>query len=622
LKPAAPTVKTTAPAAAPVEEAKPPVAASSPAAPTAGNDELPVIDAAALMQYYLTRRFDLLAKVFRDVLEYYFRHPFDRVTPETEKHINLFAENFLYFITKPDFLIPNELTIYFVTFNPIIGNLIAVSEYRTTDPQISLLLRQPNNFVKLLMLYSPRNKHFVDFKVLFDKEPTLASIWYTVYTLNVAGWSSELLYDNGRRHILGADDRLEARDENVAHPYFACTYIDPDRDRLVKSQLNRSIQRKWADVRIANRPRRDSIAILTGKWFSRSAVYRSAYPLIATLKERYRLTLVHFGENTLGMDLSLFEDVRCVEMKAGQMDLSPLQNNDFQMAYFPDVGMTGESIWLSNLRIAPIQVVSYGHPVSTYGSRIDYFIGGQQTELREKVMDYYTERMVLIPGLGAHPTYPDYVPRHPDRPTDAIHINCPWGFTKINYPWLMKLREIQQRAKKPVKFQFLPGGGASKFGSVIPLTRDLGEALPGAAIFYSNRGYAEYMQAMELAELAIESHPFGGYNTIVDQLHLGIPIVTREGTRFYNRAASGLLRKVGLDELVATSDEEYVEKVIRLIDDDDYRHALSERIKGMNLREMVYDTDEPKYFRKAIDYLIDNWETLRNDASRQPIYIN
>jgi hypothetical protein len=230
--------------------------------------------------------------------------------------------------------------------------------------------------------------------------------------------------------------------------------------------------------------------------------------------------------------------------------------------------------------------------------------------------------MVLIPGLGAHPTYPEYTPRHPAKPTDAIHVNCPWGFTKINYPWLVRLQEIQRRAKKRVRFQFLPGGGASKFGSVIPLARDLGEVLPGGVVFYTNRGYNEYMEAMELAELALESHPFGGYNTIVDQLHLGIPIVTREGTRFYNRAASGLLRKIGLDELVATTDDEYVEKAVRLLDDDDYRRDLSQRIKAMDLRSMVFDSEEPKYFLKAIDYLMENHETLQKENSREPIYIH
>ncbi len=34
----------------------------------------------------------------------------------------------------------------------------------------------------------------------------------------------------------------------------------------------------------------------------------------------------------------------------------------------------------SNLRVAPVQVTSYGHSSSTHGSKIDYFIGGADVE--------------------------------------------------------------------------------------------------------------------------------------------------------------------------------------------------------------------------------------------------
>jgi hypothetical protein len=34
----------------------------------------------------------------------------------------------------------------------------------------------------------------------------------------------------------------------------------------------------------------------------------------------------------------------------------------------------------SNLRLAPVQVTTYGHSSSTHGSAIDYFIGGEEVE--------------------------------------------------------------------------------------------------------------------------------------------------------------------------------------------------------------------------------------------------
>jgi hypothetical protein len=40
----------------------------------------------------------------------------------------------------------------------------------------------------------------------------------------------------------------------------------------------------------------------------------------------------------------------------------------------------------------------YGHPVSTFGGEIDYFIGSAAAELPERATQFYSERLVLMPG--------------------------------------------------------------------------------------------------------------------------------------------------------------------------------------------------------------------------------
>ncbi len=39
------------------------------------------------------------------------------------------------------------------------------------------------------------------------------------------------------------------------------------------------------------------------------------------------------------------------------------------------VGMNYDIFRLSSLRLAPVQVVSYGHSSSTHGAEVDFFIG-------------------------------------------------------------------------------------------------------------------------------------------------------------------------------------------------------------------------------------------------------
>src|SRR2546429_306824 len=70
------------------------------------------------------------------------------------------------------------------------------------------------------------------------------------------------------------------------------------------------------------------------------------------------------------------------------------------VVYYPDIGMTPQSILLANLRLAPIQIMSLGHPVSTWGSEIDYFISGADVEPPNYPERNYSERLVLLPGCG------------------------------------------------------------------------------------------------------------------------------------------------------------------------------------------------------------------------------
>jgi predicted O-linked N-acetylglucosamine transferase (SPINDLY family) len=74
---------------------------------------------------------------------------------------------------------------------------------------------------------------------------------------------------------------------------------------------------------------------------------------------------------------------------------------------------------------------------------------------------------------------------------------------------------------------------------------------------------------------------FSGYNTAVQAMECGLPLVTREGQFLRGRLASGVLRRMGLTELIVQTKAEYVDLVARLATDHDYqayvRHEIQQR---------------------------------------------
>jgi predicted O-linked N-acetylglucosamine transferase (SPINDLY family) len=70
-----------------------------------------------------------------------------------------------------------------------------------------------------------------------------------------------------------------------------------------------------------------------------------------------------------------------------------------------------------------------------------------------------------------------------------------------------------------------------------------------------------------------------------------LPIVTREGRFMRGRFASGILKRMGLWELVAPSDAAYVDLAVRICTDAPYRAGLRRRIEAQ--RGILFDDPAP-----------------------------
>jgi predicted O-linked N-acetylglucosamine transferase (SPINDLY family) len=90
-----------------------------------------------------------------------------------------------------------------------------------------------------------------------------------------------------------------------------------------------------------------------------------------------------------------------------------------------------------------------------------------------------------------------------------------------------------------------------------------GEALrrgisPERLIFAPDMAQAEHLARLQLADLVLDTAPYGAHTTASDALWAGVPIVTCAGETFASRVAGSLLHAVGLPELVAKGTDDYL----------------------------------------------------------------
>lgn len=583
------------------------------------------LSTSGLLELYAGQQWDQLSLRFLQSLTAFEGLRATALTAEEQHTVNQFVHHFLFLFSQSDFVIPMELRPAFVRFNVLIANLVAISSAETTDAWLPLI-RGQDNLAKLMTLYSARNVSRIPARQFFDANAPAASIWFWHF---LRSFPSALADENSYRHLryqLAEPDSRLLVDGTCCEGFFGATYIDPGSDRHLKLQLHRALRTQIAatGINVRNRPKPGRIGVVTGTWQEGHSVYRNHYDMVAALCPDYELVLIDTARAGYPRaDTDLFSEVIEARLQSSGMPGEKLLDNDFSMLYFTDVGMTAESLILANCRLAPLQITSYGHSVSTFGADIDYYLASESVEDLDRLAENYSERVVLLPGLGVTNTPPRCVVLQPERRSDRTVISCSWHSQKVNPGLLQALQKVLAACPpRSVLFQIFPGSGLMQNGHFLPFAQSLREALgPENVEVFPPLAYQQYMDEMNRGHFALEPFPFGGCNTIVDSLHLRQPIVTFEGKRWYSRVGSAILRQAGLSELVTTSLEEYVQTILDLVQQPEQLAGIRRKVEALNLEQLLYQKTYAHEFKKSVDYLLEHHAHLSRQGSKEPLRI-
>ncbi len=575
-------------------------------------------------QLYQEKDFDELSRQMLQALDTLRTTPVFQLSVSDAAGLNRFTTTFLSLFVQPDYVIPDSFIPPFISHNLTIANVVLLSAYQTTDAFLSMLQLQPANFVKILTLYSPRCNQRLDSKQFFDADPRLASLWWSqVSEIYRGGFVSDEVCQAMREHLESLDERY-VLSAGVEAAFFGVTYVAPDRDSVIKRNINLRAQNVFSPFRAMPEPNPRRIAVVSDCWNEGHSVHRTLAEFVRRLRPDFHVTGIH-TQLKAEFDSSLFDEVITLSIQNGVLDVAPLNGKDYAAIYYPDIGMTSPSIMLSNLRLAPLQIMGTGHPVSTWGSEIDWFVGGKLTDKPERPEENYSERLLLLPGYGAVHQLPRYVPSGATKTIDRIVINCPAYAQKINPSLIGVWKRVLDRLQDRAVIRLFAGGVLSSFAGYLPFVSRLRTQLgtqTGIEVV-PNLNYQSYMQAMEEGDFACDSFHFGGSNSVADCLHLGKPIVCLEGQNWYNRIGPAMLRDIGLQELIASTEDEYVEKIVRLAEDDDYRSDVTKRLQAADLNADVFSMQYAGGLNDALKFLIDrhlagDQETLPNPLHWPP----
>ena len=503
---------------------------------------------------------------------------------------------------QPDFVVPEEVAQKVLGGCATIANTLAAVGM-TTDPHLRMIEAQPQQGFKSAVLYSARNALEMNVGKMFDDNPLLASMWLNqaikvAYSGNADAKISERII----KLLSAVDERLEPAAE-LQELYFLVSYLGCiDTEKRVKQAINAAI-RRHLDRKITNRPNPRKIAVWAEYWNKGHSVYRTLKGFIDALRPHFdEITLVHCVKKTDELDTAGFDRVIRLEHDGFRINPTPLDGNEWAAMIFADVGMTLPSILVSNLRIAPVQILLTGHPVSTFGGVMDWFISGAKVDTNP---DNYSERLAILPHFGAIHEPVEWKPSGKRHDGDEIVINCSAYGQKIHHEFIATINEAFGHATKPVRLQLFCGGAPMRSKGLAAFADSVAAVVPNAHVeLIGHLPYPEYMAKIEQADFGIDSWPFGGSNVISDQIAAGVPVLCMAGDRWFNSIGPAMMR--AMSTRVAQDKKQFAEWLGKLVSIDSVREAFG--VHATFDRSRVYDRSDAEIFARFVVDLAHNPE--------------
>ena len=253
-------------------------------------------------------------------------------------------------------------------------------------------------------------------------------------------------------------------------------------------------------------------------------------------------------------------------------------------------------------RPAPLQVNFLGYAGTLGAAYYDYILTDAYTTPAGEQASF-EERLLTLDGC--------YLPSDPERILGKLPSRASYGlpsdafvFTSQSAPYKIL----------PEMFDLWARLVAGVDGSVLwlrPMRPEAESNLRSEArrrgladervIFAPSEPLPQYLARFRLADLYLDTYPFGSHTTVNDALFAGLPVLTLAGRSMAARASASQVRTAGLPELIASSHLEY-ESIARGLAGDRARlKSLSARLQSQGRASPLFDMESyAKRFEEAL----------------------
>ena len=520
--------------------------------------------------------------------------------------------------SDPDFFLTDNGYSQLISLHRWLALIFAVSPFHNADHIIRLFNQaDPANggleiearaMSKLVMLFSPESELPLDLGALWQVDRRMAAclafalISPRFIASNAAHGKRELLLEWLPRHLDEVEELAHLPLGILHDVYMHCSYADLPQRHAIKRPINRLVRKTLQAQGLTDRLDAGHadvdgkpVLMVVLEWFTADhSMFRCFSRSIEGLRTRFHVIGVGAPHCVDEITTQVFDRFLPIDINLPMSDIATVralaETHRPAVVYMPSVGMFPLTVFLSNLRLAPLQLMGCGHPATTHAPCIDHVL----------VEAYYrgdpacfSEAVVVVPD-GTMPfrrakSTINVLPMIRNAPS-PVRIAVTASPMKINPRFLEACRSIAEHSAVKVEFHWMMGIAQ---GLVQIQARDQIRAYLPDAVVLGQQPYADYLRHLATCDMYVNPFPFGNTNGLVDTTLLGLAGVCKTGPEVFERIDGGIFHRIGLPgELVAHSVPEYVSAAIRLAEDHEWRNALRRDLLARDAVQRLFEGDD------------------------------
>ena len=236
----------------------------------------------------------------------------------------------------------------------------------------------------------------------------------------------------------------------------------------------------------------------------------------------------------------------------------------FNILFYPDIGMSIEMYYLSLIRLAKYQIMSWGHPETTGSESIDFFLCSKSL-ITDETSRSYSEKLLLMKHLPMIYEIPEIKQKLEDAELSKNNIySCPQTMFKFHPDFDHVLAEILKKDKKGVLY-LIKDNNKIFFNKLIERFKKIKYFDLKRVIFLDPLSRDNYINHLGTSSVLLDPLYFGSGNSFHESMVYGTPTVTMPTKFIKSRIVTAAYIQMEIDNPpVVKNKKEYIDLAVEI----------------------------------------------------------